>query len=218
MREVLSAAIREQFRQEWNIQEIFTNPDLPFRFYRYQAGESLLITHPLNRYMKLILKGVFRIYTITPDGNEYVIFQGERRELLSQWHVGLEHSQIVYADAVTPVVTAELILDPWEAVLMDDAKFLRFLLEQVSSAYREFAMEVIFREETVEKRLLSLLKNTEQHGFSGVEAMAKRLHCSRSQLQKALHKLVSSGKLQRTRKGTYQLLESCDAGHGEILK
>ena len=94
---------------------------------------------------------------------------------------------------------------------MEDPKFLRFLLTQISSAYREFAMEVIFQEETVEKRLISLLEKVPEHCFSGVEEMTKRLHCSRSQLQKALHTLVSSGRIQRTQKGCYKMMESGSA-------
>lgn len=68
-------------------------------------------------------------------------------------------------------------------------------------------MEVVSQEETVEKRLMSLLKKTPRHNFSGVEEMTKRLHCSRSQLQKALRALISSGKIQRTQKGSYQMIE-----------
>ena len=197
----------KQFQREWNIEHIFTDPDLPFQFYKYREGESLLTKNPLNRCVKFVLRGTFRIYTITPDGREYVIFQGQRQELISQWHVGAEHYQIVYVDAVTPVITAELLLDTCGERLMEDAKFLRFLLTQISSAYREFAMEVIYQEETVEKRLISLLERVPEHCFSGVEEMAKRLHCSRSQLQKALHILVSSGRIQRTQKGCYQMIE-----------
>ena len=207
MRRLHDNALLKQFQEKWNIESIFTDPDLPFRFYRYSEGESLIAKNPLNRCIKFILEGTFRLYTITPDGSEYVIFQGYRQELISQWHVGAEHYQIVYVDAVTPVITAELLLDTCGERLMEDIKFLRFLLTQISSAYREFAMEVICQEETVEKRLISLLERIPEHCFSGVEEMAKRLHCSRSQLQKALHTLVSSGKLQRTQKGCYQLIE-----------
>jgi len=218
MRKLHDSALRKQFQEEWNLQNIFTDPDLPFHFYRYREGESLLAKNPLNRCVKFVLQGTFRIYTITPDGSEYVIFQGHRRELISQWHIGADHYQIVYADAVTPVVTAELLLDSSEERLMEDAKFLRFLLTQISSAYREFAMEVISQEETVEKRLISLLQKLPRRSFSGVEEMAKRLHCSRSQLQKALRTLVSSGRIQRTRKGCYQLLESDSANQKAYME
>lgn len=206
MRMLHDRALMKQFQEEWDIESIFTDPDLPFHFYRYSEGESLIAKNPLNRCVKFVLEGGFRIYTITPDGSEYVIFQGHRKELISQWHVGSEHYQIVSADAVTPVVTAELLLDDCEKRLMEDTRFLRFLLVQISSAYREFAMEAIYREETVEKRLISLLEKDPQHSFSGVEEMAKRLHCSRSQLQKALRVLISSNRIKRTRKGCYQII------------
>ena len=207
MRKLYDRRLQKQFREKWNIDSIFSSPNLPVHFYQYGEGESLTAKNPLNRCVKFVLEGTFRIYTITPEGGEYVIFQGHRKELISQWHVGAEHYQIVSVDAVTPVITAELLLDDCEERLMEDAKFLRFLLGQISSAYREFAMEVISQEETVEKRLLSVLEKTPQHSFSGVEEMAKRLHCSRSQLQKALRALISSGSIQRTQKGCYQLLK-----------
>lgn len=217
MRRLHDNALLKQFQEKWNIESIFTDPDLPFRFYRYSEGESLIAKNPLNRCIKFILEGTFRLYTITPDGSEYVIFQGYRQELISQWHVGAEHYQIIYVDAVTPVITAELLLDTCGERLMEDAKFLRFLLTQITSAYREFAMEVIYQEETVEKRLISLLERVPEHCFSGVEEMAKRLHCSRSQLQKALHILVSSGRIQRTQKGCYQMIELGSAKHKNCM-
>lgn len=207
MKKLYDRKLLKQFQETWQTGSIFTDPDLPFHFYRYSEGESLTAKNPINRCVKFVLEGTFRIYTITPDGSEYVIFQGHRRELISQWHVGAEHYQIVSVDALTPVVTAELLLDDCEAQLMEDPKFLRFLLEQIASSYREFAMEVVSQEETVEKRLMSLLKKTPRHNFSGVEEMTKRLHCSRSQLQKALRALISSGIIQRTQKGSYQMIE-----------
>lgn len=217
MRKVYDRRLLKQFREKWKIESIFTDPDLPFHFYKYNEGESLLSRNPLNRCVKFVLEGTFRIYTITPDGCEYVIFQGHRQELISQWHVGAEHYQIVSVDAVTPVITAELLLDDCEEQLMEDAKFLRFLLGEISSAYREFAMEVISQEETVEKRLISVLEKTPQRSFSGVEEMTKRLHCSRSQLQKALRALIASGKLQRLEKGCYQLIGEYSENQEKIV-
>ena len=205
MQEIHDAALIQRFRREWKVVEIFTNPQIPVRLYTYQKGESLLVLHPLSRYIKFLVSGTIRIYTLTPDGSEYLILRGDQQEFLSKWHIGPVHQQLMHVEAVTPVVTAELLLDTWEDVLMDDPKFLRFLLARISEAYRSFALEALFREESVANRLLLLLEQEPGHRFSGVEDMAMRLHCSRSQLQKALRALTAAGKLRRTEKGCYQL-------------
>lgn len=205
MQEVHDAALTERFRREWKVGEIFTNPQIPVRFYTYQKGESLLVLHPLSRYIKFLVTGTIRIYTITPDGGEYLILRGDQQEFLSKWHIGPVHQQLMHVEAITPVVTAELLLDTWEEVLMDDPKFLRFLLARISASFRSFALDAISREESVANRLLLLLEQEPEHRFSGVEDMAIRLHCSRSQLQKALRALTAAGKLRRTEKGCYQL-------------
>ena len=139
MQEVHDAALTERFRREWKVGEIFTNPQIPVRFYTYQKGESLLVLHPLSRYIKFLVTGTIRIYTITPDGGEYLILRGDQQEFLSKWHIGPVHQQLMHVEAVTPVVTAELLLDTWEEVLMDDPKFLRFLLARISASFRSFA-------------------------------------------------------------------------------
>lgn len=62
MRKLHDATLRKQFRKEWDIEHIFTDPDLPFQFYRYREGESLLTKNPLNHSVKFVLRGTLLMF------------------------------------------------------------------------------------------------------------------------------------------------------------
>ena len=88
--------------------------------------------------------------------------------------------------------------------LWNDNRFLRHLLHYITK--RNTARDFIEsnRYSTIEKRILRYLEyESSTHTLTGVEAIAFHLRCSRSQVQRALKKLLETGQIQKIGKGSY---------------
>ena len=135
----------------------------------------------------------------TPDlaFSLYQFEKGERLDILNP--------EEYLSFLVTTALCIVLPLGTAKEFLLDDNRFLRYLLTSVteklmlySSSQSNFS--------TLEEAFLSYLsKRCPDQTFSGVEKMAMQLHCSRRQLQRVLKKLLEEGRLTKLSKGSYRL-------------
>lgn len=83
-------------------------------------------------------------------------------------------------------------------------KFLQFLVKHMSRTIYIATNNMEVSSEDIQSRLLRYIKNECKDGtFSGMEETAKRLRCSRRQLQRVVTQLMEEGTLKKVGWGTY---------------
>lgn len=206
MKELTDHTLLNHYLQQYQIPSLFNTPNLPFHLYEYDAGELLDLSHSPEEYIKFLVEGEIRVYVVKKEGEMHSLYQGSHSALLSGWEF-LGYSDSPYwTEAVTPVRCIELPLAPYRTLLLNDNNFLRYLLHDLLQKHMDYTAREISLATTVENRLLYYLQfEAPSHSFSGVEALAFRLHCSRSQIQKALRSMIQKGTLIKTGKGSYCL-------------
>ena len=108
-------------------------------------------------------------------------------------------------EARTTALCIVLPLGTAKEFLLDDNRFLRYLLTSVTEKLMLYSSSQsnFF---TLEEAFLSYLsKRCPDQTFSGVKKMAMQLHCSRRQLQRVLKKLLEEERLTKLSKGSYRL-------------
>ena len=73
MQEIQNREQLEYYLEKHCIRELFDTPNLPFRLYRYEAGEMLNILRPTREYLKFIVEGSFDLYAVRADGGRYMV-------------------------------------------------------------------------------------------------------------------------------------------------
>ena len=128
MKEIKDTHLLNTYLNQYKILDIFDNPDLPFRLYSYEPGEIMNYTHPLENYLKFIVCGEISLYSIQEDGEQFIAYQGEFCGLIGDLEFcGLE-SDNRYQEALTTVYSIELPLSEVRQKLLNDNRFLRYLL------------------------------------------------------------------------------------------
>ena len=209
MKEIKDTHLLNTYLNQYKILDIFDTPDLPFRLYSYEPGEIMNYTHPLENYLKFIVCGEISLYSIQEDGEQFIAYQGEFCGLIGDLEFcGLE-SDNRYQEALTTVYSIELPLSEVRQKLLNDNRFLRYLLYFITKRHSNLTMAEWSRSSTIDQRLLRYLQyEAPNHTLSGVESIAFHLRCSRSQVQRALRKLLSDGQIKKIGKGKYELIQS----------
>ena len=209
MKEIKDETLLKKYLQQYKILDLFDTPNLPFQLYEYEAGEIMNYKRPLDKYLKFIVSGEITFYTITEDGQLLTGYKGPLVGLLGDLELCDVKIENTYQEAITTVHSIELPLTKVKKLILDDNSFLRYLLYRIVKRHIEMTNPELVHAASVEKRLLHYLEyENSSHSFSGVEAMAFRLRCSRSQVQRALKSLIQKGLIQKTGKGKYQLIQS----------
>ena len=209
MKEIKDTKLLETYLQQYKIPDIFDTPDLPFRLYVYEPGEIMNYAHSLQNYLKFIVSGSIRLYMLLEDGEQFIAYQGEHCGLLGDLEFCGLDTENHYQEALSIVHSVELPLIETRQKLLNDNRFLRYLLHFITKRNEDIALLESNRFATIETRLLRYLEyETPNHTLSGVEAIAFHLRCSRSQVQRALKKLIESGKIEKIGKGKYKLLKT----------
>lgn len=206
MKEIKDPNLLNSYLQQYKIKELFDTPDLPFRLYEYEAGEIMNYIHPLEKYLKFIVMGDISLYSIMEDGEQFIAYKGPHCGLLGDLEFCGVKTENHYHEAVTTIHSIELPLTQVRSTLLNDNSFLRYLLYCTVKRHSQFASTELFQSWTVEKRLIHYLEyESPDNNFSGIEAMAFRLRCSRSQVQRAVRTLIEKGQMKKIGKGKYQL-------------
>lgn len=211
MKEIKDQNLLNSYLQQYKIPELFDTLNLPFQLYEYEAGELMNYKRPLDKYLKFIVSGEISLYTIMEDGDQFTAFQGPHIGLLGDLELCGVKFENNYQEALTTVHSIELPLSKIRSQILNDNTFLRYLLYRIVKRHVQMTKPELIHSTSVEKRLLHYLEyESINHSFSGVEAMAFRLRCSRSQVQRALKTLIKKELIVKTGKGKYTLIQHKD--------
>lgn len=196
----LLAAYMEKYR----IQDFFSTPDLPFKLYRYDVGELMNVLHPQEQYLKFIVDGRLGVDTVDSEGNLQRIVEETAFVYFGEVEILGRSFSNHFHEVLETVYSVELPWEPLRDTLWYDLKFLQFLVRHMSRSLFVATNCMEEATEDVQSKLLRYIKTgCENNTFSGMEATAKRLRCSRRQLQRVVAQLTAEGKLEKTGWGAY---------------
>lgn len=198
--------LMEAYLTKYRIRENFSTPDLPFRLYRYEVSELMNVLHPQEQYLKFIVDGRIGVDTVNPDGGLERIAEEKAFVYFGEVEILGRSFGNHFHEVLETVYSIEL---PWETLretLWNDLKFLQFLVRHMSRTIYLATNSMEEASEDVRSKLLRYIKNECEHNtFSGMEATARRLRCSRRQLQRVTAQLIAEGILRKSGWGSYTL-------------
>lgn len=194
----------EAYMAKYGIRDLFATEDLPFRMYRYDVGDIMNVLHPQEQYLKFIVEGRIGVDTVDRDGNLQRIVEETAFVYFGEVEILGRSFQNHFHEVLETVYSIELPWEPLRQTLWNDLKFLQFLVKHMSRTIYIATNSMEGASEDIQSKLLHYIKSEcKDASFSGMEATAKRLRCSRRQLQRVVSQLVEEGKLKKTGRGTY---------------
>ena len=207
MREITDRKQVEAWLREGNIPDQFDTQGLPFRAYRYEKGELIVTPSRPMRHLLFLVAGRVLIYGIRRDGGMAPVDELDRPALLGDLEYCSGGHSAFYAQAKTQATFIALPADACRALLDRDLRFLHMLLRSYAQKLSIFAFVDMAAPTIEERTLLYMPRQTPGHELNGTQAAAHQLRCSRRQLQRVLSALCASGRVERTGRGSYRLLE-----------
>jgi hypothetical protein len=196
----------EKYMKKYHIQENFSTPGLPFKLYRYEVGEMMNILHPQEQYLKFIVDGRLGVDTVDSEGNLQRIVEEKAFVYFGEVEILGRSFSNHFHEVLETVYSIELPWEPLREILWNDLKFLQFLVKHMSRSLFVATNCMEEAAEDVQSKLLRYIRTEcEDQTFSGMEATAKRLRCSRRQLQRVVSLLVDQGVLVKIGWGTYTI-------------
>ena len=206
VKEITDHQLLEDYLLRHHILSIFSTGNLPFRLYEYEEGEQLNIIHAPEDYLKFIVAGSVRIYSIQPDGTRRFIAENrDGFEIFGDIEFCGSVRENHYQEAITTVRTIELPLRSVREQLWQDNVFLRWLLLRICT---KINMITAVRNpgQTLKEKLLQYLRyQCRDYCITSVEDTALRLGYSRAQLQRVLRELTAQGIVRKEGRGCYRL-------------
>ena len=196
--------LMETYMKKYSIRENFSTRDLPFKLYRYEVGEMMNVLHPQEQYLKFIVDGRIGVDTVDPAGNLERIVEEKAFVYFGEVEILGRSFSNHFHEVLETVYSIELPWEPLRETLWNDLKFLQFLVKHMSRTIYLATNSMEASSEDIRSRLMRYMKTEcESQTFSGMEATAMRLRCSRRQLQRVVAQLVVQGELEKTGWGTY---------------
>lgn len=207
MQEILDQVLLETYLNQYNIRSLFDTPDIPYRLYTYEPGEMMNILRPTTEYLKFVVAGSFDLYSVREDGVRNLIRHFEGFGFLGDLEFCGKNAGTRYQEVIDQVYTIELPLKALRPVLMEDKRFLRFVLNNLAEKLSA-AMPLKAEFPSLADTLVYYLRyECTDHKITSVEDTAFRLNYSRRQLQRVLRELTEQGVLLKEGKGRYKLLD-----------
>ena len=207
MQEILDQVLLETYLNQYNIRSLFDTPELPYRLYTYEPGEMMNILRPTTEYLKFVVAGSFDLYSVREDGVRNLIRHFEGFGFLGDLEFCGKNAGTRYQEVIDQVYTIELPLKSLRPVLMEDKRFLRFVLNNLAEKLSA-AMPLKAEFPSLADTLVYYLRyECTDHRITSVEDTAFRLNYSRRQLQRVLRELTEQGVLLKEGKGRYKLLD-----------
>lgn len=207
MQEILDQVLLETYLNQYNIRSLFDTPELPYRLYTYEPGEMMNILRPTTEYLKFVVAGSFDLYSVREDGVRNLIRHFEGFGFLGDLEFCGKNAGTRYQEVIDQVYTIELPLKALRPVLMEDKRFLRFVLNNLAEKLSA-AMPLKAEFPSLADTLVYYLRyECTDHRITSVEDTAFRLNYSRRQLQRVLRELTEQGVLLKEGKGRYKLLD-----------
>ena len=208
MQEIREPCALETYVEKFHIRELFDSRDLPFRLYRYEAGEMMNILRPTKDYLKFIVEGSFDLYAIRADGARYLVRHCEGFTFLGDLEFCGKDAGMRYQEVTRTVYSIELPLDALRPTLQQDVRFLNFLLDTMSTKLAGTSMDLVGFSDLREALLYHIRYQCPNQAITSVSQTAFRLNYSLRQTQRVLQELTREGLLTRIGKGHYMLTVS----------
>lgn len=207
MQEILDQVLLETYLNQYNIRSLIDTPDIPYRLYTYEPGEMMNILRPTTEYLKFVVAGSFDLYSVREDGVRNLIRHFEGFGFLGDLEFCGKNAGTRYQEVIDQVYTIELPLKALRPVLMEDKRFLRFVLNNLAEKLSA-AMPLKAEFPSLADTLVYYLRyECTDNRITSVEDTAFRLNYSRRQLQRVLRELTEQGVLLKEGKGRYKLLD-----------
>ena len=189
------------------IDGFFQDADLPFVLYSFERGEFLNNElDPLDHF-SFVVSGTIRILNIRDDGSSYQLASGSGFSVLGDLEFGSGSLSPYLVEIVRKTYCVSLPLKKCRRKLENDPVFLRMILQSLSQKL-EAVTAAAAMPKTLSERLLHYMRNEcEDRTLQAVEKSATRLSCSKRQLLRILKQMCEEGRIRKTGKGTYVLLE-----------
>ena len=210
MQEIQNREQLEYYLEKHHIRELFDTPNLPFRLYRYEAGEMLNILRPTRDYLKFVLEGSFDLYAIRADGARHLVRHCEGFTFLGDLEFCDKDAGMRYQEVTRTVYTMELPLEALRPTLQQDVRFLNFLLDTVSTKLAGTSMDLVGFPDLRERLLYHIRYECPDQTITSVSQTAFRLNYSLRQTQRVLQELTKEGLLKRIGKGHYALADTAE--------
>lgn len=207
MRELNDPRLLEHYLKHWRIESLFDTPGLPFRLYEYEPGEMLNLLHPAAGYLKFVVKGRLDIYAAYSNGSRRLIAQARPLTLLGNVEFAGGQDEAHWQEVRQTVHTVELRLEGLRATLLEDNRFLRYLLHGLAAALCQAQPERDGAATLEQIVLYHLRYERPDHTLQNVGETAFRLHYSTRQLQRVLRALTAQGLIEKRGRGRYALAE-----------
>ena len=209
MTEIKEPEIIEKYLSKYNIRELFDTPDLPFQLIRYETGEMVNQYRPQEKYLKFIVEGTVAADELDIYGNTKRLMIESDLAFWGEVEICGRSFPNHLHEALETLYCIELPLEPLRDILFQDLKFMQYLVTRMSYSIYMLTNTIAYVNYSIEDRLIYYAKYMcPNYTFSGMELTAKNLQCSRRQLQRVIHKLLTEKKLLKTGWGTYQLIEN----------
>jgi len=208
MQEIREPYALETYLEKFHIRELFDSRDLPFRLYRYEAGEMMNILRPTKDYLKFIVEGSFDLYDIRADGARHLVWHCEGFTFLGDLEFCGKDAGMRYQEVTRTVYSIELPLEALRPTLQQDVRFLNFLLDTMSTKLAGTSMDLVGFSDLREALLYHIRYQCPDQAVTSVSQTAFRLNYSLRQTQRVLQELTREGLLTRIGKGHYMLTVS----------
>ena len=205
MQEIRDTKQLDFYLEKYHIRELFDTPNLPFRLYRYEAGEMLNILRPTIEYLKFIVEGSFDLYAVRADGGKHMVRRCEGFTFLGDLEFCGKDAGMRYQEVTRTVFTIELPLKALRPTLQQDVRFLNFLLDTMSTKFAGTSRDLVGFSDLRERLLYHIRYECTNRTITSVSRTAFRLNYSLRQTQRVLQELTREGLLLRTGKGLYRL-------------
>lgn len=206
MKQIFNKSEYKKYLKNIDASKYFNDKEIDYSIFIYEKGEFLYSPTIENKYIKLIINGEISIYSISSNGNIYVL-NGNNGDfcVLGDIEFFYDITDTIYAEALSKVVCIAISNENKEKLQRDTA-FLYLI-------GNELAKKLIFVTQEGNKfstttKIINYLKyNCKNNTFKGIEKVATILNCSSRQLQRVLNKLETENIVRKVGKGSYQLLE-----------
>ena len=205
MQEIQNREQLEYYLEKHCIRELFDTPNLPFRLYRYEAGEMLNILRPTREYLKFVVEGSFDLYAIRGDGVRHLVRHCEGFTFLGDLEFCGKTAGMRYQEVTRSVYTIELPLEALRPTLQQDVRFLNFLLNTMSTKFAGTSMDLVGFSDLRERLLYHIRYECPDQTITSVSQTAFRLNYSLRQTQRVLQEMTKEGILTKKGKGHYTL-------------
>ncbi|MCR4950576.1 MAG: hypothetical protein K6A40_04545 [Solobacterium sp.] len=189
------------------IDTYFQDADLPFELYVFDRGEFLNNELDPFDYFSFVVSGTIRILNIRDDGSSYQLASGSGFSVLGDLEFGSGTLSPYLVEIVRKTYCVSLPLKKCRQKLENDPVFLRMILQSLSQKLEAVTAAAAVPKNLSERLIHYMQYECEDQTLKAVEKSAARLLCSKRQLLRILKQMCEEGRIKKTGKGTYVLLE-----------